>query len=96
MTSNCREENANSCLGIKPDATQEDIKKAYRKGALKYHPDKNKDKPEAAEKFKGMFTIPFLLCLATNLLTLPSRQKSLRPTKSFPTPRNARHTINMA
>ncbi|KAL1870805.1 hypothetical protein VTK73DRAFT_2434 [Phialemonium thermophilum] len=39
-------------LGIKPDATQDDIKKGYRKAALKYHPDKNKDNPEAAEKFK--------------------------------------------
>jgi curved DNA-binding protein CbpA len=25
-----------------------------RKGALKYHPDKNKDNPDAAEKFKGI------------------------------------------
>jgi len=39
-------------LGIKPDASQEDIKKAYRKAALKWHPDKNKDNPKAAEKFK--------------------------------------------
>lgn len=29
-----------------------DIRFAYRKSALKWHPDKNKDKPEAAEKFK--------------------------------------------
>ncbi|KAI9754031.1 MAG: hypothetical protein M1815_005825 [Lichina confinis] len=41
-----------NALGIKPDATQDEIKKAYRKSALKYHPDKNKDKPEAGEKFK--------------------------------------------
>lgn len=39
-------------LGIKPNATPEEIKKAYRKGALLYHPDKNKDSKVAAEKFK--------------------------------------------
>ncbi|KAI1847225.1 hypothetical protein JX265_013350 [Neoarthrinium moseri] len=39
-------------LGVKPDATQDEIKKGYRKAALKWHPDKNKDSPNAAEKFK--------------------------------------------
>ncbi|KAK5944781.1 Molecular chaperone (DnaJ superfamily) [Knufia obscura] len=39
-------------LSIQPSASQEEIKKAYRKAALKWHPDKNKDKPEAGEKFK--------------------------------------------
>ena len=39
-------------LGVDKDATQKDIKKAFRKLAAKYHPDKNPDDAEAEEKFK--------------------------------------------
>ncbi|XP_034717407.1 dnaJ homolog subfamily B member 6b isoform X8 [Etheostoma cragini] len=37
-------------LGVQKNATQEDIKKAYRKLALRWHPDKNPDNKEEAEK----------------------------------------------
>ncbi len=39
-------------LGVKKDATQEDIKKAYRKLSRRYHPDRNGGSKDAEEKFK--------------------------------------------
>ncbi|KAI5285988.1 Type I HSP40 co-chaperone [Ascosphaera aggregata] len=41
-------------LGISPDATESQLRSAYKKGALKYHPDKNAHNPEAEEKFKSL------------------------------------------
>ena len=44
-------------LGVNKDASDQEIKKAYRKLAMKYHPDKNQGNKEAEEKFKEIMRL---------------------------------------
>ena len=39
-------------LGVSKNASEDDIKRAYRRRAIKFHPDKNPDDPDAEARFK--------------------------------------------
>jgi len=49
-------------LGVNKDASEEDIKKAYRKLAMKFHPDRNPDSKDGEEKFKEAKEAYEVLC----------------------------------
>ena len=56
-------------LGVAKTASEEDIKKSYRKLAMKYHPDRNPDNKEAEEKFKEVKE-------AYEMLTTPEKREA--------------------
>lgn len=65
-----------SVLGVGSKASQDEIKKAYRKLAKKYHPDANASDPKAAERFKEISE-------ANNVLSDPAKRKQYDEMRSL-------------
>src|SRR5438270_12721957 len=61
-------------LGVSSDASQEEIKRAYRKLARDLHPDANPDNPAAGERFKAVSE-------AHNVLSDPAKRKDYDETR---------------
>jgi len=69
-------------LNIEKNATQEEIKKSYRKLAKKYHPDMNKDNPNASEIFKEINEANAVLCDETKRADYDKRMFGEETTES--------------
>ncbi|KAF1854579.1 hypothetical protein Lal_00013092 [Lupinus albus] len=66
-------------LGVGKNASDDEIKKAYRKLAMKYHPDRNPDSKEAEEKFKEAKEAYEMLSDAERSCLRPVRPRGRRP-----------------
>lgn len=89
-------------LGVSRDATTEEIKKAFKKLAIKYHPDKNPDNKDAEEKVLQTTSINlyFLFYYEFNLIIFflsfsSSSKKLVQLMKFFQTPKKGKFMINM-
>ena len=84
-------------LDIPKESSLQDIKKKYRKLALKYHPDKNPDNAEAEEMVGFIYCCEFLLRIQNKLfLFFFSSKKSIKLTEYCQMKKSVKFMINMA
>ena len=85
---NCGDQSCYDVLGVSSSASNDDIKKAYRKLARKYHPDKNKDKADAQEKFTAIGNANEILTTEREQYDDVLRYGALNPTSRASATRN--------
>jgi DnaJ-class molecular chaperone len=72
-------------LGLRPEAAEEEIRKAYRRLALQWHPDRNPGNPDAGERFKEISE-------AYAVLIDPAKRRDYDRARRAGTPYGSRHT----
>ena len=73
-----------SILGVKPSASVDDIKRAYRQMVFRFHPDRNPDSPEAADKFTQVRDAYAVLSNAADRSDQPAVEGALQSLQRAP------------